>query len=399
MRYLWYSMYAFVTGLAVYALFFSPGRRQPAHPTPSPVAVVTPTDVPVVDPAVPQGDVQIALLLDTSSSMDGLIEQARVQLWEIVGEMQTDDKDKARTVTVALYQYGNSRLDQSMGFIEKLSDLTPELDAVSVRLYSLHTGGGKEYAPQAILRAVEELAWSDEDSVEKVIVIAGNEGFSQGPVSEDDAMKAAEAKGIRVIPIFCANGGTSTSAISSWRRAASLAHMDLETIDPDKVVAKVDTPYDKEIVLKYQQLEETKVIFGSDHLRDNAYTNQVEATNYAAAAPMAVQAERAIVQSRQVSQGDVVGQRKGAKGVLQSYGGSSSSLPPEYRGKSKNEIAQDIEKKQIKRAELEQEIQELNAKRQSHLKEIPTYRGSSKDSLGGSVRSQLQKNQGAVKSY
>ena len=138
--------------------------------------------------------------------------------------------------TVALYQYGNSRLPQSAGYIEQLSGLTTDLDAVSVRLYSLHTQGGKEYAPQAVLKAVEDLAWTDDDSVEKVIVIAGNEGFSQGPVSEDDAFKAANDKGIRVVPIFCANGGTSTSAIASWRRAAGLAHIDLETIDPDKVV-------------------------------------------------------------------------------------------------------------------------------------------------------------------
>jgi hypothetical protein len=31
--------------------------------------------------------VQIALLLDTSNSMDGLIDQAKSQLWKIVNEM------------------------------------------------------------------------------------------------------------------------------------------------------------------------------------------------------------------------------------------------------------------------------------------------------------------------
>lgn len=35
-------------------------------------------------PSAPQDKVQIALLLDTSNSMDGLIDQARTQLWKVV---------------------------------------------------------------------------------------------------------------------------------------------------------------------------------------------------------------------------------------------------------------------------------------------------------------------------
>ncbi|MDF1788917.1 MAG: hypothetical protein P1U82_23855, partial [Verrucomicrobiales bacterium] len=34
--------------------------------------------------AAPQPKVQLALLLDTSNSMDGLIEQAKTQLWKVV---------------------------------------------------------------------------------------------------------------------------------------------------------------------------------------------------------------------------------------------------------------------------------------------------------------------------
>jgi hypothetical protein len=140
MRYLWYSMYAFVTALAVYSLFFAPSRRQP---TPPPATGKTPATAPSEEAAV-----QIALLLDTSTSMDGLIEQARTQLWEIVGALQTDDKDQERTVSVALYRYG----DRS-GTIEQVSELTSNLDAVSVKLHTLTTSGGREHHPEAIARA------------------------------------------------------------------------------------------------------------------------------------------------------------------------------------------------------------------------------------------------------
>jgi hypothetical protein len=128
--------------------------------------------------------------------------------------------------------------------------LTTDLDHVTVKLYSLRTSGGKEYAPMAIKRAVEELHWNTNDSVDKLIVIAGNEGFGQGPVSPADAFKLAADNDIAVLPIFCANRGASQTALSSWKSAAALAGADFESIDPDQEIAKIDSPYDAAILEK-----------------------------------------------------------------------------------------------------------------------------------------------------
>ena len=132
MRYLWYSMYAFATALALYTLFFRPPAMEPKPEPRQPVAIVVETSP---AQAVEQDvDVQIALILDTSSSMDGLVEQARTQLWEMVSEMQLAADGQERTVAVSLYQYGNSRLQKSDGFIENLTPLTTDLDHVTVKL-------------------------------------------------------------------------------------------------------------------------------------------------------------------------------------------------------------------------------------------------------------------------
>lgn len=375
MRYLWYSMYAFVTALAVYSLFFAPRRQAVVETPPPPVT------------ALPPGDVQIALLLDTSSSMDGLIEQARTQLWEIVGELQSGDQHRDRTVTVALYQYGNSRLPESDGFIEKLSDLTPELDAVSVKLHSLSTSGGKEYAPEAIAHAVRELNWSDDDKVEKVIVIAGNEGFSQGSLSAETAMTEAANQGIRVVPIFCANGGSTSTGLASWQRAAQLASTSLETIDPDKVVAKIETPYDADLVAKYKALEATRLTYGDASYRNEVAQCKAAADSYSSGGSLAVQADRAVTQSKQVSRADLVrdfGQNVSLERLDQ------SQLPNELQGLSKDEQVKEIEQRKARRAQLEGEIQALSAKRVQHMKARPASAASA-PSLGSSVRQQLRR--------
>ena len=57
----------------------------------------------------PRPVVQIAILLDTSNSMDGLIGQAKTQLWNVVNEFVRAKKDgRPPAVQVALFEYGKS---------------------------------------------------------------------------------------------------------------------------------------------------------------------------------------------------------------------------------------------------------------------------------------------------
>ena len=57
--------------------------------------------------------IQMAILLDTSSSMDGLINQAKSQLWKVVNEFISSKKQGQRPeLQVALYEYGNSNLSR-----------------------------------------------------------------------------------------------------------------------------------------------------------------------------------------------------------------------------------------------------------------------------------------------
>ena len=62
--------------------------------------------------------VQIALLLDTSSSMNGLIDQARTYLWKIVNDMTLARQNgKLPDIRLALYEYGNDGLSSRDAWI------------------------------------------------------------------------------------------------------------------------------------------------------------------------------------------------------------------------------------------------------------------------------------------
>src|SRR5207248_8214277 len=64
---------------------------------------------------------QIAILLDTSNSMDGLLQQTKTQLWRIVNEIGASRKNgEAPMVQVALYQYGNNSLSMRDNWIQQV---------------------------------------------------------------------------------------------------------------------------------------------------------------------------------------------------------------------------------------------------------------------------------------
>lgn len=122
--------------------------------------------------------IQIAILLDTSSSMSGLINQTRNQLWQVVNEFSTAKRQGVTpSLEVAIYEYGNNALSSEQGFVRKVTGLTAELDQVSEALFSLSTNGGDEYCGYAINSALSELNWSRSDNDIKTIFIAGNEPF------------------------------------------------------------------------------------------------------------------------------------------------------------------------------------------------------------------------------
>ena len=84
--------------------------------------------------------IRVALLLDTSNSMDGLIDQAKAQLWEIVNELSyAKCRHEQPNLQIALYEYGNDNLSAKTGYIRKILGFTNDLDEVSKELFSLTT--------------------------------------------------------------------------------------------------------------------------------------------------------------------------------------------------------------------------------------------------------------------
>ena len=114
--------------------------------------------------------IQVALLIDTSGSMNGLIDQAKTQLWKVVNEFARAKRHGQRPeIQVALFEYGKQSLPQSSGYLRMIVPLSTNLDKISEELFALTTNGGSEYCGWTIKSATEGLSWSSSTSDLKAI--------------------------------------------------------------------------------------------------------------------------------------------------------------------------------------------------------------------------------------
>lgn len=311
--------------------------------------------------------VQIAILLDTSSSMEGLIEQAKSQLWKIVNEFAKAKQDGATPeVQVALYEYGKSSLSQQNGWIRRIQPLTTDLDKISEELFALRTNGGDEYCGWVIKDAVNDLEWSPAGNVYKAIFIAGNEPFTQGPVSYAESCKAAITKGIIVNTIHCGAEGEGIN--TKWKDGADLADGKYLVIDQNRAVVSIEAPQDKEIAKLGVELNKTYLAYGMEgKLGAGRQVSQDAAVATLAPASGAV-VQRSVAKASanyQNASWDLVDAYKEKDFKLAEV--KAEQLPAEMKKMNADERKAYVENKSKERTEMQAKIQELNKEREKYV--------------------------------
>ncbi len=321
--------------------------------------------------------VQIALLLDTSNSMDGLISQAKTQLWKIVNEFADARQDgHAPSVEVALYEYGNNGLSVRSGYIRQVLPLTTDLDTVSEKLFALRTNGGQEYCGAVISHAAKKLEWDMSPRVYKAIFIAGNEPFTQGGVRPEVACSFAAGKGVIVNTIHC--GSEEEGIRGQWKTGADLASGKFMNINQDAAIVHIPCPQDDDIARLNEKLNRTYLPYGALGAA-NCAKQAAQDRNAVAAAPAAA-LERAKTKSTaayQNSSWDLVDAYKDKTLDLKSL--KESELPAEMKALKLEEREALVAGKTKERSEIQSQIQALCAERDTFMA------GKAKEKSGGNT--------------
>lgn len=192
--------------------------------------------------------IQIGLLLDASSSMEGLLAQAQDQIWNLYHFMEDFRRDSLATIVeFGLFSYGHTGFDDTH-HINFISDFSSNLDSITDNLFLIEINGGEEYCGKVIQDAMDLLSWRNEDNF-KCIFIAGNEPFDQGEFDYEKACRTAASRNININTIFC--GEKEKGIEQLWRDGAILGAGAYAHINSNKKDT-LKTPYDGKLLRNFK---------------------------------------------------------------------------------------------------------------------------------------------------
>lgn len=309
--------------------------------------------------------IQLAILLDTSNSMDGLIDQAKSQLWNIVNELSRMKRGGVSpALEVALYEYGNDRIPAGEGHIRCVSSLTADLDLISEKLFALTTNGGYEFCGQVIGAALSGLQWSAGPDDLRLVYIAGNEPFTQGGVDYRQVCARAAGKGIVVSTIFC--GSPREGIEGKWKDGADAGGGKFMCIDQNKKAAVITAPQDAEIARLGTELNQTYIAYGAAGAASK--TRQEAQDANAATAGAGVTTQRAVAKASTAynnASWDLVDAKKEGKVDVDKL--KEEEMPAEMRTMTPAERSTYVEAKRKQREEIQAKIRKLQAERDQYV--------------------------------
>lgn len=331
--------------------------------------------VSATDPTCHRRPIDLVICLDTSGSMEGLIDSARARLWDIVNSLA-----KARPLPqlrVGLITYGSpSRASAANGWIALQHNLTTDLDSVYAKMMSLRTDGGDEFVGWALRRGLDWMSWSADPRALKLIFIAGNESADQASAVFNFRYVAEEAKGRGIIvnSIYC--GDREMGVRERWPEVAACGGGSYSAIDMHCGTVQIETPHDKLLIELNMKLNATYVPYGArgeaGHAQQREQDDNADRLGRMSGASRVAAKASALYEN---SGWDLVDGLKNKSVELKDL--KDSDLPPAMQAMPADEREKYVEAQAQSRADIQKQIAEVNAAREQFL------RGARANAAGG----------------
>ncbi len=334
-----------------------------------PVAPVI-AEVPVVEePAAPDPTprtIDLVIALDTSGSMDNLIDSTRARLWDIVNEIDAQDADAQ--LRVGLIAFGTPSYGAEKGFVRVVTPLTDNLDQLYSDAFALSTDGGDEYVGQVIDTAVRTLDWSPRDNPDnrRLLFVAGNETAKLGPIDPAISTMLAREQHVVVSTLFAGNENAGRSL--GWADVAKRGAGQYLAIDASQSAVAVSTPYDQQLQVLNTQLNGTYVAYtehGNKRL-ETVVDNDASAWSLGLGSGASRVASKGSAKYR-VDSWDLV--TKNADGDVDLAAIDRAQLPGELRSMDDATLEATLNERAQQRTTIQAQIQEVQNKRSAYIRD------------------------------
>ncbi len=314
--------------------------------------------------------VEVVFVLDTTSSMSGLIDAAKNNIWSIASSMASAEPEPDMRMGLVAFR------DRGDAYVTKVLDLSQDLDSMYVSLSAFKAqggGDGPESVNAALYSAVNNISWSQDNNTFKVIFLVGDAPPHMDYQDEPqypEIIQQARAKGIVV---NCIQAGNHSDTRKVWQQIASLNQGEFFQVEQSGSAVAVTTPFDDKIASLSQKLDETKLFYGSKQQRMRMEQKEKASRDLFASAPATVQAKRADYNSKAAGADNLFADSELVEGVISGRveleALPDSALPEPMVGLSKEEQKVLVEQTAEKRKKIQAEIVELGKQRQQYIAE------------------------------
>jgi hypothetical protein len=199
-------------------------------------------------------------VLDTTSSMSGMIEAAKEKIWSIASTMAS--AQPAPEIKIGLVAFR----DRGDRYVTRVIDLSEDLDSMYATLMDFRAeggGDGPESVNQALHEAVQTISWSQDPDSYQVIFLVGDAPPHmdyQDDVKYPATLAAARMKGIVVNTIQC---GDNPATKRQWVQIAQLSQGSHFNVAQGGDAIAISTPYDAELAKLSEALDGTRLYYGT----------------------------------------------------------------------------------------------------------------------------------------
>ena len=221
-----------------------------------------PTDPPIDHhlTAIENPKVDVVFVLDTTGSMEGLIQTAKEKIWSIATTMAS--AQQAPEIRIGLVAYR----DRGDSYVTKVVDLSADLDSVYATLMDFQAAGGgdtPEDVNRALYDAVHNMSWSQDSQAYQAIFLVGDAPphMDYNEARYPEIVASALEKDIVINTIQCGEIGTT---VDPWTQIASLSHGEFFQVEQAGGAVAFTTPYDEEIATLSAKLDNTRLYYGTE---------------------------------------------------------------------------------------------------------------------------------------
>ena len=228
---------------------------------------IDPQPIPTAHIIAPQGNpkVDVVFVLDTTSSMSGLIQTAKDKIWSIATTMASAQPTPEIRIGLVAFR------DRGDQYVTQVVDLSDDLDSVYARLMDFQAAGGgdtPESVNQALFEAVHNISWSQDSQAYQTVFLVGDAPPHmdyQDEATYPEIVAAAAGKGIVINTIQC---GDIPFTAEPWAQIADLGHGKFFQVEQAGSAVAMTTPYDAELASLSARLDDTRLYFGNEEEKE-----------------------------------------------------------------------------------------------------------------------------------